>query len=126
MTGVYAPFLYAGGGHCLKHHLLLFDDSGSVISIEPFQGETERTIAYSGMILPAFPETVANTPEEALSWLSERLNKEQGATMLTILDGLFPQRVLVPGQSVRLWNVEGVYPDTHSIDPECVLRPIYL
>ncbi len=125
MTGVYAPFIYAGGGHCLKHHLLLLDDSGTLISVQPFQGETERTIAYTGIILPAFPETVAKTAEEALSWLKDQSNKGNGTTLLTVLDSLFPRIILLPGQSVRLWNMEDVSPDTRHIEPGCLIRQIY-
>lgn len=125
MTGVYAPFVYAGGGCWLKHHLLLIDAAGGLVSAQPFQGETERSIAYTGTVFPAFPEAVAKTPEDALAWFVDTFVKEEGVTVQALLERMFPHLVLVPGQPLILWNLESVFPEARTLDATAVLRRIY-
>jgi len=125
MTGIYAPFIFAGGGQWFKHHVLLLDNAGCLVSVHPFQGETERTTAYTGIVLPAFSTNKAGTTETALEWLIARLNTEEGAVLSHLLERVLPEITLLPGKAVRLWNLEGVNPDTLRLDAEAVLRPIY-
>lgn len=125
MRGIYAPYLFSGGERWFKHHLLQLDEAGNLASMQPFQGETERTIACSGILFPAFPATVATTPEAALAWLTHAFNQEEGITVKALLERLFPCEVLEIGQSVALWNLENVYPDACSLPSDSVIDQLY-
>lgn len=125
MTGIYAPYLFTGGGHWFKHHLLLVDAAGTLASIHPFLGETERTIAYSGILFPALQASVATTPEAALAWFTDAFNREEGATVKALLERLFPCTALEIGQSLALWNLEHVYPDACCLGTDFVIKQIY-
>jgi len=130
MTGVYAPFIYTGGGHWLKHHVLLLDNEGCLVSVHPFQAETERTTAYTGIVLPAFQRSnaltsEALTPQAALEWLTACLHSEEGVTLRNLLERVLPEVALIPGEAVKLWNLEGVEPSRLYLDVDTVLRQIY-
>jgi hypothetical protein len=125
MKGFYTPYLFTGGGRWLKHHLLLVDAAGCITSIEPFQGETERTIACTGILFPALQASIATTPEAALAWLTQALNQGEGNTVKTVLERVFPCTTLEIGQSVALWNLEYVSPDACCLEPDSVIKQLY-
>lgn len=112
----------------------MVDESDCLHSIQPFQGETERTIVCSGILFPAFSAAVAATPNEALVWFRRELEHafsvpphslDGDLTVRSLLKRLFPHTVLNVGEPVALWNLEDVYLlDATQLGADTVIKSI--